>query len=84
MAGYDDQLLRRIYAKTGGYCAHCDKKIAMRNYGKPEARGAWEVDHSKPTSRGGTDHINNLLPSCCYCNRSKGNYTTREFRGSTR
>lgn len=72
--------LAYIYDKTDGYCYHCGKKIAWSNYGQSGRRGAWEVDHSKPRSRGGTDHLNNLVPSCIPCNRSKGSMTTREFR----
>ena len=71
--------LRRIYDKTEGYCYHCGKKIAWKNYGEHEGRGAWEVDHSKPRASGGTDHLNNLFPSCPKCNRSKGTLTSRQF-----
>ncbi len=70
---YDDKRLRRIYDKTGGYCHHCDKKLAFTNYGVVGARAAWEVDHGSPRSRGGTDHLNNLHPSCIPCNRDKSN-----------
>ena len=69
-----------IYKKTGGYCFHCRKKLALTNYGKRGKKGAWEVDHGKPISRGGTNHLNNLHPSCVRCNREKGDMTTAEFR----
>lgn len=36
-------------------------------------RGAWEVDHSTPISKGGSNHLNNLFPACIPCNRKKGN-----------
>jgi len=42
-------------------------------------KGAWEVDHSKPLSRGGTDYLRNLVPSCIECNCSKGNLKSQEF-----
>lgn len=61
---WDEERLRKVYDKTEGYCYHCDKKIAWTNYGRPGRRGAWEVDHSIPRSAGGTDHLNNLMPSC--------------------
>ena len=77
---YSDEQLERIYDKTGGCCYHCGKKLAWKNYGSRGSRGAWEVDHSRPSSRGGTDHLNNLVPSCIPCNRSKGDMTSREFR----
>ena len=31
------------------------------SYGKTSAMG-WNVDHSKPQAKGGTDHLNNLQP----------------------
>jgi len=42
------------------------------SYGKPTEMG-WEIDHSKPQSKGGTDHLNNLRPLNTAENRSKGN-----------
>ena len=69
-----------IYDKTDGYCNICDGKLAWRNYGYFGARGGWEVDHSNPTSRGGTDYLRNLFPAHISCNRSKGDLTTREAR----
>jgi len=41
------------------------------SYGKLSEM-AWEVDHSKPVSKGGTDHLNNLQPMNPSANRSKG------------
>jgi len=76
---YNEYELNYIYDKTGGRCWHCDKKLSFQNYGKPGEKGAWEVDHSIPLSRGGTDHLNNLVPACIECNRSKQDLTSREF-----
>jgi len=77
--GYTAEELNDIYDKTGGYCWHCGKKLAWKNYGKPGERGAWEVDHSVPISRGGTDYLRNLVPTCIECNRNKGDLTSQEF-----
>ena len=77
---FTDADLNYIYDKTGGYCFHCNKKIAWSNYGIPGARGAWEVDHGNPLSRGGVDDGRNWVPSCIPCNRSKGAMTSTEFR----
>lgn len=41
-------------------------------------------DHKIPVSRGGTDDIGNIIPSCRPCNSSKGDMTADEFLGSTR
>lgn len=70
---YTDGRLRQIYDKNAGYCWYCGKKLAWRNYGVAGARGAWEVDHGRPRSRGGTEHLNNLHPACIPCNRAKSN-----------
>lgn len=42
------------------------------SYGIHSAMG-WEIDHSIPRSKGGTDHLNNLQPMNVSANRSKGN-----------
>ena len=76
---YTDDELNYIYDKNGGRCWHCGKKLSFTNYGQVAERGAWEVDHSIPLARGGTDHLNNLVPACIECNRSKGDLTSREF-----
>jgi hypothetical protein len=70
--GYDSDRLNAIYDKTGGYCHLCDKKLSFTNHGKQGAKGAWHVDHSKPKAKGGTNHMNNLFPSCISCNIEKG------------
>ncbi|HMO63899.1 MAG TPA: HNH endonuclease [Verrucomicrobiota bacterium] len=76
----DDRTLTRIYARTSGYCHLCGSKLSRTNYGKHGARGAWEIEHSLPRIKGGSDHINNLYPACIRCNRSKGSTTTRTAR----
>jgi 5-methylcytosine-specific restriction endonuclease McrA len=70
--GYTDEELSYIYDKNNGYCWHCGKKLAFINYGRYGRKGAWEVDHSNPLSKGGTDYFRNLVPACVECNRSKG------------
>ena len=41
------------------------------SYGKDTLMG-WEIDHSKPQSKGGTDHLNNLQPLQTKANQKKG------------
>lgn len=45
-------------------CQYCGKSA-------PEVR--LEVDHVKPVSKGGTDHLSNLITTCEECNRGKSN-----------
>ena len=40
------------------------------SYGKYSEQG-WNIDHSKPKSKGGTDHLNNLQPMNSRANCSK-------------
>lgn len=72
--------LSNIFKKTSGMCHLCHKKLVLKNHGEIGARGAWEVEHSKPKSKNGTDHMNNLYPACISCNRSKGNGTNYSVR----
>jgi len=77
---YDDETLSYIYNKTGGCCRYCGKKLSWSKYAVIDARGAWEVDHGIPLSKGGTDYLQNLWPACLYCNRMKGDMTSSEFK----
>ena len=77
---YNRARLYAIYSKTSGYCFYCTKRLTFKNHGRLGRRGAWEVDHGKPESKGGTDHLNNLHAACIECNRRKGDMTVAEFR----
>src|SRR5579859_4410631 len=69
-----------IFDKTMGRCHICRKSLCINNYGLHGRRGAWEIDHSKPRARNGSNHGNNLLPACTSCNRSKGKNSTKSVR----
>jgi len=77
---FTSEQLNQIYDRTSGYCHICHKKLAFKNYGVFGARGAWEVEHSNPQAKGGTNRLNNLYPACITCNRSKGASSTRSVR----
>ena len=54
------------------------------NHGINSGRDEWEIEHSKPKSKGGTDHLNNLYAACVKCNREKSNgtnYSIRSIKG---
>ncbi len=78
---YDNAKLKSIYDRTTGYCHICHKKLSFTNYARPGRKGAWEVEHSLPRSKGGTDHGNNLFAACIDCNREKSDLTTKTARG---
>jgi 5-methylcytosine-specific restriction endonuclease McrA len=77
---YTDQILNSIYDKTDGCCHICHKKISFSNYGIPGSKGAWHVDHSVATVRGGSNRFSNLMPACIPCNTSKGAQSTKSVR----
>ena len=71
MNGFDNETRRDVFARSNGLWHLCWKPIAFSNYGNHGARGAWEIDHSRPRSQGGTDHLNNLYAAHTVCNRTK-------------
>ena len=85
--GFDDEELSAVCDKTHGYCYYCGKRLSFVNYGRIGERGAWEVDHSVPKSRGGTSYHRNLVLACVDCNREKkdrrGSYYKRGWEPAT-
>ena len=77
---FDKNRQALIFEKTGGRCHICRKSLVQRNYGSVGARGAWEVEHSVPRAKGGSDHQNNLYPACIPCNRRKSTASSRSAR----
>ena len=71
MSRFDHETRRAVFTKSNRLCHLCWKTIAFSNYGNHGARGAWEIDHSRPRSQGGTDHLNNLYAAHTACNRAK-------------
>lgn len=60
--------LARVIAVYGDKCCYCDSIPTT-------------VEHLIPRSRGGTNHISNLRPSCHTCNHRKGDRTPSEWLG---
>lgn len=54
-----------VFAKCGGKCAYCGQDITIKSF---------QVDHVNPQFRGGSDDMDNLLPSCRKCNNHKSAY----------
>lgn len=48
--------------KYDGHCAYCGRPLKMKNM---------TVDHLIPKSKGGSNSIENLMPSCQDCNFTK-------------
>lgn len=78
----DDQRLNDIFDRTDGHCHICGKRLCWSNYRVFRAKGCWEIEHSVPRARGGTERLNNLYPACISCNRSKQARGTRSVRAA--
>jgi 5-methylcytosine-specific restriction endonuclease McrA len=76
----DNNTLRRIFSRTDGRCHLCRKKLGFSNYGRLGRRGAWEIEHSRASVNGGTNHLNNLYSACIRCNRGKRHLSTEFVR----
>ena len=62
--------LDKLYGEQGGNCGGCGAHFRKRNL---------TVDHIVPSSKGGTDHPDNLWLLCGACNSSKGTKSQAEF-----
>ena len=54
---------QKVYDKCCGHCAYCGTVISLKGM---------HVDHLRSLKRGGTDDLDNLMPSCSLCNTYKG------------
>jgi len=74
-----DSLLRQTLEAYGYQCFWCGIKLVRTNeYRKLSTHdmskyGLATIDHILPKSKGGTDHIKNLRPTCSGCNGARGN-----------
>jgi hypothetical protein len=67
--------VEKLAKRDGWSCAYCDRPLG---WGHPSVFEP-TVDHKIPTSRGGSDELDNLALSCAPCNASKGNRTPEEL-----
>src|SRR5438067_13481337 len=77
---YESELLKKVFERTDGNCHICGRKLCFGNYADPARRGAWEVEHSNPRCKGGSDRLCNLYAAHITCNRQKSAFTTRTAR----
>jgi hypothetical protein len=82
--GFADVFRKAVYDKTGGHCYYCGMKLTLRSKTKfPEVDPAVMLtDHFVPKSKGGSDHIDNIVPCCRPCNSGKNNKPLEQYRSS--
>ena len=60
---YPDKKIRPlVWRKSDGRCWYCGHKLDPWGF---------HIDHLEPRSKGGSDKLDNLFPSCPSCNLSK-------------
>jgi 5-methylcytosine-specific restriction endonuclease McrA len=65
----------KVWDRCGGLCHYCgDPMMRM-----PNERKSFTLDHVVPRSRGGSNHLGNLVGSCAECNQDKGSLTGEEY-----
>lgn len=70
----------KIFDRTAGRCHICWGTLAFKNYARFGERGAWEIEHSNPRCKGGSDRLCNLYAAHITCNREKGATHPRTVR----
>jgi len=71
------KIRRQVWDKTGGRCWYCGRMTGKK---PPTYHTRPTIDHMTPTSRGGSDDLSNLVPSCFICNLTKCDRTVEEYR----
>ncbi|PNV62230.1 HNH endonuclease [Clostridium sp. chh4-2] len=62
---------QQVYEKCKGHCAYCGGILEYKDM---------QVDHVTPLRIGGTDEIQNMLPSCRSCNHYKSTLDVEGYR----
>lgn len=60
-----------VYEKCAGHCAYCGCEIEYQDM---------QVDHVQSLHQGGTDELDNMLPSCRSCNHYKRSLDLEGYR----
>lgn len=60
-----------VFRKYDGKCAYCGCELELHDL---------KIDHFIPKKKGGTDDIENLMPSCEICNHYKDAHNIDKFK----
>lgn len=66
-----NSLRKRVFNKYKKRCAYCGHILTFQDM---------KIDHYDPKSKGGTDDIENLMPSCEICNHYKNSHNIHKFK----
>ena len=72
---YKQEVKKKLYGEQGGYCGICDKHFEIIHL---------EIDHIYPKSKGGGDHLSNLMLLCGHCNKRKADKEPAEAKSIIR
>jgi hypothetical protein len=64
-----------VFKKNDGKCFYCNDQL--------EIDAEWHIEHKQPKSKGGSNELENLVPSCKYCNLKKHNKTAKQYLESS-
>lgn len=70
---------QRVYDKCNGHCAYCGTKITIKEMQVDHVISKYNWEQQK-NHLPNVNHIDNLLPSCRYCNRLKDTCSLEVFR----
>jgi len=63
--------IKKAFMKSNGKCPYCFTPIYENSF---------SLDHIKPISKGGSNHLNNLIACCKPCNSKKRDSLLRNFK----
>ena len=72
--GFTTDTRKKVYEKTNGHCYYCSYKLRLseNDLSGNSNIPLMQIDHFIPKTLGGGNEIDNLFPSCNFCNSVKG------------
>ncbi len=74
-----EDIQRVIFDRSNGVCPLCGDSIYFSSRQKGD-RGAWNIGHKVPLTKGGTNSVKNLHAICWDCNNKQGTMTNSEMK----
>lgn len=69
---FDKRVRSELLGRQDGFCWYCGDDLVGGDHP--------HLEHQRPISRDGADHIDNVVMSCAPCNRRKRTMTVEEYR----